>query len=337
LFGVSTPLAKLLLGQIPPVLMAGLLYLGAGFGLAAWIFYRRMRPSQAHGEQERLHRSDLRSLIGAIVFGGILGPVLLMLGLARTAASTASLLLNLEGVFTALVAWFVFREHFDRRILAGMAAITAGAAWLSWAGRPEAGIPWGALAIAAACGCWAIDNNLTRRISTANPILVAAIKCSMAGTVNIAIAAALGARLPDFLSVLTAAGVGLLGYGVSLVLFIQALREVGTARTTAYFSTAPFFGTVASIVILRDPITAGLLVAGGLMALGVWLHVTERHKHLHVHREMTHTHWHVHDEHHQHAHEYPVAPGTSHSHEHKHERLEHAHTHYPDIHHRHAH
>ena len=188
-----------------------------------------------------------------------------------------------------------------------------------------------------ACLAWGLDNNLTRKISTANPIEVAVIKCSVAGTVNVAIAAALGIRLPAFAPGLTAAGVGLLGYGMSLVLFIQALRYVGTARTAAYFSTAPFFGAVTSIAMFRDPITAGPLVAGGLMALGVWLHVTERHEHWHMHKEMAHTHSHSHDEHHQHAHEHPVAPGTWHSHKHTHERLKHSHAHYPDIHHRHEH
>ena len=329
LFGVSTPLAKLLLGEIPPVLLAGLLYLGSGLGLTLWRAARR--------SEEHLTRADWPSLAGAIICGGIFGPLLLMQGLARTAATTASLLLNLEGAFTALVAWFVFRENFDRRILAGMIAITAGAALLSWSGRPEWNAVIGPLLIAGACACWALDNNFTRRISTSDPVLIAGLKGGVAGMVNVTLGFALGATRPPAAALASAGVVGLLGYGVSLVLFIQALRHVGAARTAAYFSTAPFFGAATSVLIVREPVTGWLLAAGALMAVGVWLHVTERHLHRHVHEEIVHTHWHTHDEHHQHSHEHPVAPGTWHSHKHKHERLEHTHAHYPDIHHRHEH
>jgi drug/metabolite transporter (DMT)-like permease len=329
LFGVSTPLAKLLLGDIPPVLLAGLLYLGSGLGLGLWRVARR--------GDERLARADWPWLAGAIGCGGMLGPLLLMQGLAHTTATTASLLLNLEGVFTALVAWFVFHENFDRRIVAGMIAITAGAALLSWSGRPEWKAVVGPMLIAGACACWALDNNFTRRISAADPVQIAALKGGVAGIVNVGIGFALGATRPPLLSVAGAGMVGLLGYGVSLVLFIRALRYVGAARTAAYFSTAPFFGAATSVLIVREPITSWLLAAGALMAVGVWLHVTERHEHRHAHEEMTHAHWHTHDEHHQHTHDQPVAPGTRHSHEHKHDRIVHSHAHYPDIHHHHEH
>src|SRR5262245_55860060 len=249
LFGASTPLAKLLLGRVEPVLLAGLLSLGSGVGLTLWAW---LRSRLGKGSREaRLRGADLRWLAGAILFGGVAGPVLLMLGLSATPASSASLLLNLEGVLTALLAWVVFRENFDRRIALGMAAITAGGLLLSWAGGPEVGVPWGPLAVAGACLCWALDNNLTRKVSAGDPLQVAAAKGLAAGVVNLSIALATGARLPDVLTVAEAAAVGLLGYGVSLVLFVLALRDLGTARTGAYFSTAPFVDAVISLAVLR--------------------------------------------------------------------------------------
>ena len=333
LFGASTPFAKLLLGEgIEPVLLAGFLYLGSGCGLAVWWLALRRREGEA-----RLARKDLPWLAGAIAAGGVAGPVLLMLGLAATPASTASLLLNLEGVFTALLAWFVFRENFDRRIALGMLAIAGGGAVLSWSGRPEAGVPWGPLAVAGACLCWGIDNNLTRKVSSADPVEIAALKGRVAGTVNTGVAIALGATLPDLPAVLGAAGVGFAGYGVSLVCFVLALRHLGTARTGAYFSTTPFVGAAVSLAVFRESITWPLLVAAGLMTIGVWLHLTERHEHSHVHTEMNHDHPHVHDEHHQHKHGSEDPPGEPHSHPHHHPAIRHTHPHYPDIHHRHEH
>jgi len=297
LFGASTPFAKLLLGEgIAPVFLAGLLYLGSGCGLAVWwLALRRRRDSEA-----RLTRKDVPWLAGAIASGGVAAPVLLMLGLNATPASTASLLLNLEGVFTALLAWFVFRENFDRRIALGMLAIAAGGVVLSWVGRPEPGVPWGP-------------------------------------TVNTGIAVAFGARLPDLPTALGAAGVGFVGYGVSLVCFVLALRHLGTARTGAYFSTAPFVGAAVSLALFGESVTWPLLVAAGLMTAGVWLHLTERHAHEHLHEEMNHDHPHVHDEHHQHEHHQDDPSGEPHSHPHRHEAQRHSHAHYPDIHHRHDH
>src|SRR6266498_2275128 len=209
LFGVSTPIAKLLLGRTDPVLLASLLYLGSGIGLAAWRISGRR-----HRSETQLSRGDWPWLAGAVLAGGVVAPVLLLVGLSRSSAASSSLLLNLEGVLTALLAWVVFRENFDRRIALGMAAITAGGVLLSWAGRPEVGVPWGPLAVAGACLCWAIDNNLTRRVSAGDPLQVAAVKGLAAGAVNLTIALAAEARLPDVLTVAEAAAVGLLGYGV---------------------------------------------------------------------------------------------------------------------------
>lgn len=329
LFGAGTPLAKLLLGSVSPWLLAGLLYAGAGLGLG--IYRLIARPGRV-----RLARGEVLPFAGAILFGGILGPVLLMFGLSNMPATGASLLLNAEGVFTAVVAWVVFRENVDRRILLGMLAIVAGAVVLSIPTGAELGPIWPSLAVLAACLCWGVDNNLTRKVALTDATWLAAVKGGVAGPVNLAIAFLLGAQLPSALTVASAMVVGFFAYGVSLVLFIVALRHVGTARAGAYFSIAPFFGAVLAIA-LGAPVTVPLVIAALLMALGVWLHLTERHEHEHTHDIVTHDHWHVHDEHHQHAHGEAVASGVRHRHRHTHEPVTHSHEHYPDAHHRHGH
>jgi drug/metabolite transporter (DMT)-like permease len=331
LFGVSTPFAKRLVGDLPPVLLAGLLYVGSGAGLG---IFRVLRP----GARGSFSRREMPWLAGAILFGGVLAPVLLMIGLRSTPAAAASLLLNLEGVFTALLAWFVFHENFDRRIAVGMVLIVAGGGVLSWQPGGSFGVSLGALLVVAACACWAIDNNLTQKVSAADPVTIAATKGSVAGVINVAIALALGAslRLPAAF-IVGALLVGLVGYGLSLALFVVALRHLGTARTGAYFSVAPFVGAAVSLVLFREPMTPGLLTAGLLMGAGVWLHLSERHEHEHHHELLTHTHRHVHDEHHHHEHAPGVDPREPHTHPHEHEAMTHAHPHYPDIHHRHRH
>lgn len=265
-----------------------------------------------------------------------LGPVLLMFGLSGMPATGASLLLNAEGVFTALLAWFVFKENFDRRIAIGMAAIVAGAVVLSIPTGADLGTVWPSLAILGACLSWGIDNNLTRKIALNDATWLAAVKGGVAGPVNLIIAFALSAYLPPVFNIAAAMVVGFFAYGVSLVLFIVAMRYVGTARAGAYFSIAPFFGAVLAIA-LGASVSIPLVVAGVLMAFGVWLHLTERHEHQHTHEAVTHDHWHTHDEHHQHEHDEVVAPGERHTHEHAHEPITHSHGHYPDAHHRHDH
>jgi drug/metabolite transporter (DMT)-like permease len=323
LFGTSTPIAKVLLGPVSPWLLAGLLYLGSGLGLALW---RRLRRA----ESARFGAGEMKWLAGAVLAGGILAPVFLMWGLSRMPASGVSLLLNLEGVFTALLAWFVFHENFDRRIVIGMALILAGAALLSWSDEASLGSVLPALAVAAACFAWAIDNNLTRKVSLADATFIAMVKGVVSGSVNTAIALMLGATLPSAPILLGAAAVGFLSYGVSLALFVVALRHVGTARTGAYFATAPFAGALLAIPLLHEPVTLRLVAAALLMGLGVWIHLTERHHHEHTHEAMEHEHEHVHDEHHQHAHP-EVGP---HTHWHRHEPMTHSHPHFPDEHHR---
>lgn len=328
LFGASTPAAKLLLGPISPWLLAGILYLGSGLGLALFRGLRRSSPV-------RLAPGDLGWLIAAIFTGGVVGPVLLMWGLSRMTGTGVSLLLNAEGVLTTLLAWFVFREHFDRRIALGMLLITAGTVVLSGSKQAPIGSPLPVLAILGACLAWAIDNNLTRKVSFTDATFIAMTKGLVAGAVNIAMAWALGASLPPIHLLLGAATVGLFGYGVSLALFVVGLRNLGTARTGAYFSAAPFVGAALSVPLLGEPVTMPLLVASAFMALGVWLHLTERHGHEHAHESMEHEHEHIHDEHHPHDHPEPVLG--AHTHPHRHEPLTHAHPHYPDSHHRHGH
>ena len=329
LFGAGTPIAKLLLESVSPWLLAGLLYTGSGIGLSIYRIVRRAR-------RVTLTRRELVPLLGAILSGGVVGPVLLMTGLVNMPASGASLLLNAEGVFTALLAWFVFKENFDRRVALGMLAIVAGAVVLSWPGELRFSAVLPSLAILGACLAWGIDNNLTRKIALTDATWLAATKGLVAGPVNLVLAFALGATLPPLLNVGAAMAVGLLAYGVSLVLFIIALRHVGTARAGAYFSIAPFFGAAVAVT-LGDPLTIPLLIGGALMAGGVVLHLLERHEHEHTHQPITHEHWHVHDEHHEHEHEQTVAPGIGHRHEHTHEAITHSHEHFPDSHHRHTH
>lgn len=335
LFGLSAPAAKLLLRDVDPWLLAGLLYLGSGVGLALVRLVQRALGGRSR--EAGIARGDLPWLLGAIVAGGGVGPVLLMFGLARGRASEAALLLNLEGVLTALIAWVVFREHFHGRIVIGMAAITVGALALAW--DPDAGfaLEWSALLVVAACLAWAIDNNLTRVVSAADPLHIAALKGVVAGTVNILLALARGVAWPPTGIVLGTAAVGLLGYGTSLVLFVLALRHLGTSRTGAYFSTAPFIGAVGAVIALDETVTPNLAIAAGLMVLGVWLHLSERHEHEHLHEALKHEHAHRHDEHHQHGHPPGMIVTEPHTHRHAHAPLRHRHPHYPDLHHRHDH
>ena len=333
LFGASTPLAKGLLQDSSPQLLAGLLYLGSGAGLlVVWLGRRGGARREA-----ALTSRDLPWLAGAIASGGVLGPFLLMYGLLEASASSASLLLNLEAVFTSAIAWAVFREHVPLRIVLGMVAIVAGGVALSWEGHVAWGSIWGPLAVAGASLCWAIDNNLTQRVSAGDPMQIALLKGLVAGAVNTGLALSLGARLSGPVPVAAAVLVGFFGYGVSLVCFVLALRELGTARTGAYFSLAPFIGAALGLLLYREPVTPLFLAAATLMTLGLWLHLSERHEHRHRHELLEHTHMHVHDEHHQHAHPSGHAPGEPHTHPHRHERLTHSHPHYPDVHHRHGH
>ena len=330
LFGAGTPAAKMLLGSVSPWLLAGLLYLGSGLGLATLRLLQR-------AEGVRLTRNELGWLAGAIVSGGVAGPVLLMWGLARMPASGASLLLNAEGVFTAMLAWFVFRENFDRRIAIGMGLIVIGAIVLSWPGKAEFGVVLPTLAVLGACLAWGLDNNLTRKVSLADATFIAMTKGVTAGVVNTGLALLAGDTLPEMKFLVAAGAIGFLSYGISLALFVVALRNLGTARTGAYFSTAPFAGALIAVTLPGESVTIRLVLAGLLMAAGVWLHLTERHEHAHTHEPLEHEHAHEHDEHHRHAHASESSGASAHTHPHDHEPSTHSHPHFPDSHHRHSH
>lgn len=335
MFGASTPFAKLLLGEVSPLMLAGILYLGSGVGLSLWLavrarLYRDERSSV-------LSSADLPWLAAAILAGGVAGPILLMQGLARSDAANASLLLNLEAVLTAAIAWSVFRENVDRRVFAGMAAIVAGGILLSVGAAPLVEGLVGAGLIGAACFAWAVDNNLTRRISGGDAATLACLKGFTAGLVNLSLALAAGASIPGASAWLWAGLLGFAGYGVSLALFVVALRHLGTARTGAYFSVAPFIGAAIALTFLGEQATSAFWAAAVLMALGVWLHLTETHKHEHAHEVLEHEHEHEHDAHHRHAHDSGWNGREPHAHVHRHEPMTHSHPHYPDLHHRHPH
>ena len=341
LFGAGAPLAKGLLDALSPWMLAGLLYLGSGIGL---VIYRLIKTGREGLRWPQLNTGEWKWLGAAIICGGGIAPVLLMAGLSAMPASKASLLLNAEAVLTALLAWFVFKENFDKRIAWGMGAIVGGAVLLSWPlqaatmGTGGMAMFWPTFAVLLACLFWALDNNFTRKVALADASWIACVKGLSAGASNLTIAFALGSVLPAEKTLVLALATGLFAYGVSLTLFVIALRHLGTARAGAYFSTAPFVGAALSVIFLGDSVTWQLLLASAMMAFGIWLHLTEHHAHLHQHVLMVHTHEHSHaepDQHHTHSH-IPAFAG-SHSHSHTHEAVSHSHAHYPDSHHRHEH
>ena len=329
LFGAATPLAKLLVGPMGPWLLAGLLYLGSGLGLSLYRLLRRAPPV-------RLAPGEWPWLAGAILAGGVFAPVLLMAGLAAMPASGAALLLNAECLFTALLAWCLFGENLNRRVALGLAAIALGALILTWPGEARFGSPGAALLVLGACAAWGLDNNLTRRVALADATWIAALKGLAAGPVNLLLAWALGSSWAPAGAVAAALLLGFLAYGVSLALFVVSLRHLGAARSGAYFAVAPFGGAALALA-LGEPPTLSLAASGGLMALGVWLHLTERHSHSHLHPALDHDHLHRHDAHHQHEHDPPIPAGVRHRHPHHHPPLRHTHPHTPDAHHRHRH
>jgi drug/metabolite transporter (DMT)-like permease len=335
LFGISAPLAKLIVDDAGPWLLAGMLYLGAGIGLALFQFFRKSLG--IINTEAPIRKKDIPWLALVVLSGGVVGPVLLMYGLAHTGASTASLLLNVEGLATMGIAWIVFKEYVDRRLLLGAFSILAGAVLLSWQDGGSFNFDTGAILVICACFAWGIDNNLTRKLSSADPVNIVTIKGLAAGTVNIILALSQNAAISAPGVIAGAALIGFFCYGVSIVMFVLGLRFLGTARCGAYYSTAPFIGAALSVLLFSETLSIQFMAAGVLMAVGVWLHVTEKHSHEHVHEAVTHEHAHVHDEHHQHEHGPDDPAGEPHSHAHAHEPLRHSHPHYPDIHHRHRH
>lgn len=330
LFGLSAPLAKVVLSFAGPFATAGFLYLGAGLAL---LLGRVVRPSKTEAP---LRRADLPRMFGVIVSGGVVGPVLLMIGLERLGGLTSSLLLNLEAPLTIALAASLFGDHLVRREAVGAALILAAATGLAWQpGALHGGDALGVFAIAGACAAWALDNNLSQGLSLRDPLQVVRTKALPAAGVNLALALLLGERMPSGLALAGALGIGALGYGASIVFHLLAVRELGAARQAALFATAPFIGALAAVPILHEVFRHWDAASGAVMAIGVLLIVHARHGHAHVHEPLAHEHAHVHDEHHQHEHPEPVV--APHSHLHVHEPLHHDHPHTPDAHHRHRH
>jgi drug/metabolite transporter (DMT)-like permease len=330
-FGAGTPFAKRLLEDARPQLLAGLLYLGAFLVLATTI------PARRHAIEARLRRSDLPRLIGVVLCGGILAPVLLLVGLERVSGVTGSLLLNLEGPFTLLLALAIFAEHLDRRAALGAAVVFGGGALLALGDGGGSIDVLGVLCIAAACLLWAIDNNLTQSLTVRDPFSIAFVKAGAAAAVNLALALVLGAALPSIAVLVAALGLGAVSYGVSIVFDTYALRLLGAAREAVIFAAAPFVGAALAIPVLSETLTTRDLAAALMMAAGLALILNERHDHRHVHRPVVHEHAHVHDAHHQHEHTSDTSPTDPHTHVHRHGRVEHAHAHVSDAHHRHPH
>ncbi len=332
LFGLSAPLAKVLLGSVPPVLLAGMLYLGAALGLWA---LKILRPTS---QEAGLSRADIPRLLGVVVAGGLLGPVLMLLGLQRVTALTGSLLLNLEAPFTVLLAVGIFKEHLGRHAAAAAGLILTGALVLKLEPGALGADTVGVALLAAACLCWGIDNNLTQRLSLKDPFAIVRVKTLVAGVVNTSLGLFVaGSELPSRSTTGAVLLVGCLGYGVSVVLDAFALRLVGAAREAAYFATAPFIGALASLPLFGASLRWFDGLAMLFMAAGVLLLLRERHGHRHKHEAIQHEHLHAHDEHHLHEHDAEAPSGEPHNHSHSHAALEHDHPHLPDAHHRHKH
>ena len=329
LFGAAAPAVKPLVAALHPVLLAGLLYLGSFLGLAL------VRLARGRAAEAPLARRHLGALAGAVLAGGVVAPVLLVWGLSGLAASSASLLLAAEAVLTALLAALFFREAVAPRIWLAATTILGAGALLAWS--PQLAVPFSphALAVLGACLLWALDNNLTRRVSLADPYAIAMWKGLVAGAVNTALGLALAPGAPQA-AWLAALGVGALGYGASLVLYVLAMRHLGAARTAAHFGTAPFFGALLAVALLGEPVTGVLIGAFALTLAGTWLALSERHQHAHRHEPLEHEHRHVHDAHHAHVHRGDEG-AEPHSHPHRHEPMRHSHPHFPDPHHGHRH
>jgi drug/metabolite transporter (DMT)-like permease len=331
LFGASAPLAKRLLSEVSPIWLAALLYLGAGLGLA---LVRAIWPLPAEREAP-LRRRDLPTVAGIVAFGGVLGPLLLLFGLRRLSALAGSLLLNLEAPLTIAVAVVVFHEHLSRREALAVFIVLGSAFLLALAPGSLTATPVGCAAVGGASFAWAIDNNLTGRLSGRDPVAITRVKTLCAGIVNLAIGFAAGAPSPPWRAAGAAMLLGLGSYGLSVVLAIRAMRLIGTARQAAIFATAPFAGGLLAVLLLRDQPTRSVLAAAALMAVGIATLVRAKHRHVHTHEALDHEHAHYHDEHHQHTHEGPTSE--PHSHRHRHDPITHEHEHTSDAHHRHRH
>lgn len=338
LFGANAPLAKMLLGEVSPVPLAAFLYLGSGIGLFIYQAAIKLGKKKEAGEAP-LSKKDIPWLIGAVIFGGVTAPIILMTSLKITPASTASLLLNFEGIATTLIAVIFFREDIGKRIWIAILCISTASILLSWDFSNQWGISIGALGIIGACICWGIDNNFTRNISAKNPFTIVIIKGLGAGGFSLLLSYMIGSPFPSAITIIKVMILGCFSYGFSIVLFVLAMRSLGSARTSAFYGTTPFIGAILAFILLRDVPSVMFFVSLPIMILGTVLLLKEEHAHEHVHEQVIHEHRHYHgDNHHNHYHASGEIPADGyHSHLHEHEAIVHSHPHTPDIHHRHAH
>lgn len=340
LFGASSPLAKILLGEVAPVPLAAFLYLGSGIGLLIYQMIKAIGKDKDKGLKEApLSQKDTLWLIGAVIFGGVIAPIISMTSLKITPASTASLLLNFEGIATTLIAVMFFKEGITRRMWVAILFITCASVLLSWDFSNQWGISLGALGILGACVCWGIDNNFTRNISAKNPFTIVIIKGLGAGSFSLLLGCMIHSPFPNIITIIKAMILGCFSYGVSLVLFVLAMRSLGSARTSTFFGTAPFIGAILSFVLFRESLGIMFVISLPIMIIGTVLLFKEDHVHKHKHEHIIHEHRHNHlDSHHEHSHMQGEIPKDGyHSHKHEHKEMEHEHSHTPDIHHRHSH
>lgn len=339
LFGIGAPLSKLLLGEISPLPMAALLYLGSGSGLFLVRYLQKADKHSYYEDEAKIVYSDLPWLMGAIMAGGIAAPIVLMFSLKNTPASTASLLLNFEGVATTIIAAAVFKEDVSKRVWSAVGIITVASILLSWNTSGQWGFSFSALGVLTACILWGIDNNFTRNVSAKDPLSIVTLKGLSAGTFSLLIALALDQPFPPLSFMVAALILGCLSYGLSIILFIKAMRELGSARTSALFGAAPFVGAIISVFLLKETQGIQFILSVPVMIFGTVLLLKEEHMHTHRHAIIKHEHRHCHNDlHHNHFHPATeLAPNGYHSHMHQHETTEHRHAHTPDIHHRHIH
>ncbi len=336
LFGASAPLAKLLLGNVEPIPLAALLYLGSGLGMLP-VYALRRAAAPEHQAEAHIARADIPWLAGAVLAGGVAAPIVLLFSLRSTPAATASLLLNFEGVATTLIAALAFREAIGRRVWIAIFCITGASILLSWQAGGAWGLSLGAVGILGACALWGVDNNFTRNVSAKDPATIVTVKGIAAGTFSLLLALLLGNSLPAAAGALGGLLLGGVSYGLSIMLFVRAMRTLGAARTSALFGVAPFAGALLSLALFRDAFSIPALLALPLMAGGAFLLIGEDHSHRHTHDELEHDHLHSHDDQH-HTHSHPGLGGVgAHAHPHHHAALSHTHAHTPDIHHRHVH
>lgn len=333
LFGISSPISKLLLVEIPPTLMSSLLYLGAGVGMLAINYIKGI--SKIEKIEAQMTKKEMPYILGMVILD-IAAPICLMLGLTMTTSANASLLNNFEIVATSIIALLIFKEAIGKRMWISISLITLSSIILSFEDVGSFTFSIGSIFVLMACLCWGFENNCTRMLSLKDPLQIVVVKGFGSGFGSLIIALVLKQHSTNLLYIAMALLLGFVAYGLSIYFYIMAQRELGAARTSAYYAIAPFIGVLLSIIIFSQQITISFIIALVIMIIAAFFAGVEHHKHIHIHEEITHEHRHNHiDNHHNHVHEYRIE--SEHSHVHTHEKAEHIHKHTPDMHHAHPH